>query len=207
MLSTRALIALAVSFAALIWILLPHATTAGPEATEKARQFVDKFTKQFRPLDLAASRAWWDANISGKDEDFKRKEDAQNKIDEQLSNKEAFAQVKAIKERGGIDDPVTRRAINVIYLMYLEKQVDAEVLRKINGLSNAVEQKFNTFRARVGDKELTTAQVRDALKSSTISSAQGRPGEASKAVGKVVEPELKELVKLRNQAAKQLSNT
>ena len=111
MLSTRALLALAPGLAALLWIVLPHGASARPQATDKARQFVEDFIKQFRPLDVAANRAWWDANISGNDEDFKRKEDAQNRIDELLSKTDAFAQVKAIKECGGIDDAVTKRAI------------------------------------------------------------------------------------------------
>src|SRR5882724_7903713 len=203
-LSARVLLPLTVGLLAVLCITLPRATSAGPTATEKAKQLVETFTKQFRPLDVAASRAWWDANISGKDEDFARKEDAQNKIDELLSDKEAFKEVKAIKEAGGIDDAVTKRAVDVIYLMYVEKQVDAELLKKMTKLSNTVEQKFNTFRAKVGDKEMSTADVRNVLKDSTLSERRKDVWEASKEVGKVVEPELKELVKLRNQSAKQL---
>jgi peptidyl-dipeptidase A len=204
MLSLRIVLALAISLPALLWIIRPHAASAGPEATEQARQVIDEFIKQFRPLDVAGNRAWWEANINGRDEDFKRKEEAQNQIDELLSRKETFAQVKAIKEKGGIDDPIAKRAIDVLYLMLLEKQVDAELLRDLNKLSNAVEKKFNTFRAKVGDTEMTTAQVREVLKSSKLSDRRKEVWEASKAVGKVVEPELKQLVKLRNKAAKQL---
>ncbi len=201
---TRAALALTVGLVAVLWMTLPRAASAGPDTTDKARQLVDHFIKQFRPLDVAANRAWWDANISGKDEDFKRKEDAQNKIDELLSDRKAFADIKAIKEAGGIDDPIVKRAIDVVYLAFLEKQVDADLLRKINSLGNAVEQKFNTFRAKVNGKEMTTAEVRDVLKVSTLSDRRREVWEASKEVGKLVEPELKELVKLRNQAAKQL---
>jgi peptidyl-dipeptidase A len=204
MLSARVLLPLTLGLLAVLWITLPRAASAGPTATEKAKQLVETFIKQFRPLDVAASRAWWDANISGKDEDFARKEDAQNKIDELLSDKDAFKEVKAIREAGGIDDPVTKRAIDVIYLMYVEKQVDGELLKKMTKLSNTVEQKFNTFRAKVGDKEMTTAEVRNVLKDSTLSDRRKDVWEASKEVGKVVESELKELVKLRNQSAKQL---
>jgi peptidyl-dipeptidase A len=204
MLSARTLLLLAAGVAALLWTVLPRPADASPEATAKARQFVEEFVKQFRPLDVAANRAWWDANISGKDEDFKRKEEMQNKIDELLSDRKAFAEVKAIKEAGQIDDPVTRRAIDIIFLMSLEKQVDSDLLRKMNALGNAVEQKFNTFRAKVAGKDMTTAAVRDVLKASTLSDRRKEVWEASKEVGKVVEPELKELVKLRNQAARQL---
>jgi peptidyl-dipeptidase A len=202
MLSLRLLWLLAIP--AVLWMALPPAAQAGPEATRKARQFVESFTRQVRPLDIAANRAWWDANITGKDADFKRKEEAQNKIDALLSDRAAFAEVKAIKDAGAIDDPVTKRAIDVIYLLYLEKQLDPVLLRKMTALSNSVEKKFSTFRAKVGDKELPDAEVRKILKTSKLSERRQEVWEAAKAVGKVVEPELKELVKLRNEAATKL---
>src|SRR5438445_7601052 len=113
-------------------------TSASPEATDKAKQFVDKFTAVLRPLDIKANRAWWDANITGKDEDFKRKEEAQNKIDDALSDKKAFAQVKALHRDAGIGDPIVRRAIDVIYLASLEKQLDPDFLKKMTALANGV---------------------------------------------------------------------
>lgn len=185
-------------------IFASTSASADGDTTAKARAFLDKFTAKLRPLDIAANRAWWDANITGKDEDFKRKEEAQNKIDAFLSDKTAFAEVKALKENGKIDDAILKRAIDVVYLAYLEKQLDAELLQKMTALSNAVEKKFSTFRAKVDGKELGDGDVRKILKSSTITERRKEVYEASKEVGKVVEPELKELVKLRNQAAKKL---
>jgi peptidyl-dipeptidase A len=183
---------------------LTSTASASPETTDKARQFVDKFQSVIRSLDIAANRAWWDANITGKDEDFKRKEEAQNKIDAVLSDKGAFAEVKALKEGGAIDDPVLRRAVGVIYLSYLEKQLDAELLKKMTALANEVEKKFSTFRAKVDGKEMTDAEVRKVLKTSNISARRQEVYEASKEVGKLVAPELLQLVKLRNEAARKL---
>lgn len=177
---------------------------ANPETTMRARQFVERYTETIRPLDIAVQRAWWDANLTGKDEDFKRKEDAQNKIDAALSDKQAFAEAKTLKESGQIDDPITKRAVDVIYLAYLEKQLDADLLKKMTALGNAVEKKFSVFRAKVDGKEMTDAEVRQVLKTSTLSEKRKEVWEAAKEVGKVVEPELRELVKLRNQAAKNL---
>ncbi len=168
----------------------------------RRRAFVDKFTAIIRPLDIAANRAWWDANITGKDEDFQRKEDAQNKIDAVLADKKAFAEVKQIKEAGGIDDPLIKRAIDVIYLAYLEKQLEEELLRKMTALGNAVEKKFSMFRANVDGKELSAADVRKILKTSADSKQRQAVYEAAKEVGEVVAPELMELVKLRNKGAK-----
>lgn len=169
----------------------------------QARKIVENYNTRVRPLEIAANRAWWDANITGKDEDYKRKEEAQNKIDAVLSDKAAFAAVKAVKD-GKIDDAILRRAIDVIYLVYLEKQLEPELLKKMTALGNSIEKKFSTFRAKVEGKELTDGEVRDVLKKSTLSAKRKQVWEASKEVGKVVEKELRELVRLRNEAAKKL---
>jgi peptidyl-dipeptidase A len=176
----------------------------GGDATERARKFVETYTAAIRPLEIAANRAWWNANITGKDEDFKKKEEAQNRIDAALSDKKAFAEVKAIREGKGINDPIIQRAIDVIYLAYLEKQLEPELLKKMTALANAVEKKFSNFRAQVDGKEMTDADVRKVLKSSKLSERRQEVWEACKKVGQVVEPELKELVGLRNQAAQKL---
>jgi peptidyl-dipeptidase A len=187
---------------ALLW---PRVAEADDATTEKAKRFVADYEKRLRPLDLAANLAWWDANISGKAADFARKEEAQNKIDEALGDKKDFAEIKALKEkRNNIDDPVTRRAVDVIYLLYLEKQVDPDLLKKMVAKSNAVEKAFNEFRARVDGKELTENDVLDILKGSPDSARRRAAWEASKRVGEVVEADLRELVKLRNEAAVKL---
>jgi peptidyl-dipeptidase A len=184
--------------------VMPLFAAADTATTDRARATIEAFTSKIRPLDIAANRAWWDANITGKDEDFKRKEEAQNKIDALLADKAAFAEVKALKESGKTDDPIVKRAIDVIYLLYLEKQLDTDLLQKMTALSNAVEKKFSTYRAKVGDQEMDDAEVRNILKTSTISERRKEVWEASKRVGAVVEPELLQLVKLRNEAAVKL---
>src|SRR5262249_41019052 len=95
-------------------------------------------------------------------------------------------------------------AVEVVYLTYLGKQVDPRLLEKMTALGNAIEKKFSTFRATVDGKELDDAAVRDILKSSKLSERRRPVYLASKEVGKVVEKELLELVKLRNESARQL---
>jgi peptidyl-dipeptidase A len=190
---------------AVVFLGHPLAAPAADAVTARARKFLDAHTAKLKPLEHQANLAWWDANISGKAEDFKRKEETQNRIDEALANKEAFAEVKDLeKHKGGIDDPVLARAIHVLYLAYLEKQVDPALLKKMVAKSNAVEQAFNVYRAKVDGKELTDSEVRKVLKTSRDSQRLQAVWEASKGVGKVVEPDLKEVVRLRNEAARQL---
>src|SRR5690349_6696526 len=64
----------------------------------RAQKFVDAHVAKLKPLEKEAGIAWWDANTSGKDEDFQRKEIAQNKIDAALADPVAFRELKSIKE-------------------------------------------------------------------------------------------------------------
>jgi peptidyl-dipeptidase A len=180
---------------------------ASPETTARAKKFIAEHEKRIRPLDVAAGLAWWNANITGRDEDFKQKEDAQNKIDEALAKRDIFAELKKLKaarDQGEIDDKIVAREIDVLYLMYLEKQVEPDLLKKITAAANAVEQKFNVYRAKVDGKEMADSEVRKVLKTSDDSKRRQAVWEASKSVGAEIAPTLADLVKYRNEMAKQL---
>jgi peptidyl-dipeptidase A len=198
------LLVLAVVACCLLWPT-SLAAAAGPDTAERARRFVRRHETQVRPLEVASNLAWWQANTSGRPEAFARKVEAQNRLDAALGDRTAFAELKDLREHAKeIDDRVLAREIAVLYLQYLEKQVDRELLRKMVGLANAVEETFNNFRARVGDKQLTDNDVRGVLKNSRDSGRLRAIWEASKAVGAAVAPRLRELVRLRNEAARQL---
>ena len=181
-------------------------TATAQLADDEAKAFVANHVKTIRPLEIAAGKAWWNANISGTDADFARKEERQNAIDAALADKDTFAKLKRIRSyiKTATKDANLVRQIDVLYLQYLEKQVEPELLKKITAKANAVEQKFNVFRAKVGDQEMSDSQVRKVLKESTNSEERQKVWEASKKTGANVEADLKELVKLRNEAAKQL---
>jgi peptidyl-dipeptidase A len=67
-----------------------------------------------------------------------------------------------------------------------------------------IEQAFNVFRAKVGEKELKDSEVKKILKESLDSAERKNAWEASKKVGAVVQKDLVELIRLRNEAAKHL---
>jgi peptidyl-dipeptidase A len=196
---------LAAGGAAVTTALTNNLTAA--EITDGAAELIKNHVAKLRPLEIQSGIAWWNANISGKDEDFKKKEEAQNAIDAALSDKNMFVSVKAFKEavdRGRIVDEKIARQIQLLYLQYLEKQVAPELLKKITAKANAVEQQFNVFRAKVDGQEIADSKVRSTLKESTDSALRQKVWEASKYVGETVRTDLAELVSLRNEAAKQL---
>jgi peptidyl-dipeptidase A len=175
-------------------------------AEDAARGFVTAHEVQVRPLEIAVQRAWWNANVTGSDADFAAKEEAQNRFDAALSDHAKFAELKTLRD-AGVKDPLLARQVAILYLQYLEKQVDPALLRKINAKANAVEKAFNAYRAKVDGKAMTDSEVRKVLKTSKDSVERRKVWEASKAVGPVVEADLKELVTLRNEAARTLGFT
>ncbi|MBI4469885.1 MAG: M2 family metallopeptidase [Acidobacteria bacterium] len=179
-----------------------------PDAVKEAGRIIADYEARIGPLEKAVGMAWWNANVTGRDEDFKQKEDAQNKLDAELANPDRYARLKRVRETMQADlkkrDPMLARQVEVLYLIHLEKQVDTELLKSMSAKGNAIEQAFNVYRPRVDGKELTDSEVRKLLKESKDSARRRAVWEASKGVGPVVEKELKELVKIRNEAARKL---
>ena len=172
----------------------------------RAKRFVEYFESTVRPLEIEAARLSWTANITGKEEDYQKKQAAEEKIDVCLSDPDRFAELKAIRE-GRVSDPLLARQIDVLYFQYLEKQVDRQLLKEILVKSNQVERAFNVFRPEVDGRKLTDNDIRRILRESHDSAERRAAWEASKKVGLVVIDDLRELVALRNRAARKLGFT
>lgn len=178
-------------------------TPAVENPDKAARAFVARYDAEVRPLEIALNLAWWKANTTGKDEDFAAKVEAENEYDEALSNRERFAELKAIQD-ASVKDPILARQIDVLYRIYLGKQVDPELLKRIASKANEIEQVFNLYRAKLGGREITDSEVRRILKESKDSQQRQAVWQSSKDVGAAVEKDLRQLVEYRNEAARKL---
>ena len=90
MTSRRALVFLALT----VTISGGNQSMADSPTTKKAKAFLKEHQSKVRPLDIVANLAWWNANTSGKEEDFKKKEQAENRLNAYLSNSKRFKTVK-----------------------------------------------------------------------------------------------------------------
>lgn len=186
------------------WIMaLSTSSWVQAETPPRAREFIAEHVRRVRPLEIEANMAWWDANTTGKDEAFRRKEEAQNRLDQVLADKARFQELKSLKGQP-IEDPLVARQLHLLYLQTLEKQVDPALLKQLTSRANAIEKAFNVYRAKVAGKELTDSQVRTILKESKSSAERKETWEASKGVGQMVSSDLVALARLRNQLAREL---
>ncbi|HVC92442.1 MAG TPA: M2 family metallopeptidase [Pirellulales bacterium] len=173
------------------------------DADKLAKQLVAEYERDFRPLEIEAGRRWWDANVTGSDEAYRLKQEAENQLDQALADRDRFARLKQCNA-AKLADPLLARQIRLIYLQAVPKQVEPELLKQMVARANGIEKQFNVFRAKVNGEELADSAVKKVLKQSLDSDERRSVWEASKEVGRLVEQDLLTLVGMRNQAARQL---
>jgi len=166
------------------------------------KAFIDTHVGIVKPLYKEATLAYFNATITGKDEDFKKSADINIKFTKIYANKEDFAKLKKIKESGAVENPVLKRELDILYNGYLSNQIDTSLLEKIINMESEVEKKYSNFRAEVNGKKYSDNEVEEILKSSKSSDEVMNIWMAHKMIGPVVANDVKELVKMRNEAAK-----
>ena len=164
--------------------------------------FVDDYEAKVIPLSKENNLAYFDASMSGRESDYETSAGSQIALDKIHSDTAAFAKIKALRQSGQVTDPTLKRQLDIIFRSYLGKQIDEKTLEELTRKQRAVEQRFNTYRARVDGQELSDNQVDSILRNSADSAELEKMWKASKRIGNEVATGIIELVKLRNQAAR-----
>jgi peptidyl-dipeptidase A len=181
---------------------------ASPESIQKAeaafQECADAYTAKAKPAYIAWWSKYFAAAVSGKKADWDSVamlEIAYNNI---LADRNYFAQLKQFRESGLVRDSLKARQLVMMYNEAAAKQIDTAQLNAITRLQAAIEQKYGNFRATVDGKALTDNDVEDILSTSRDSKRLEAVWCAQKKIGRLVEKEIRELVKMRNEAARNL---
>jgi peptidyl-dipeptidase A len=166
--------------------------SCGRDIEMELNRFVDAHVDTIETLERDAARAWWDAAVSGRVDDYRRYAALRSDIERIYADPAAFALLGEVRESGKVKDPQMRRTADLLYLRYRGRQGDPQLLARIAALSAEIENRFNVFRARVDGRPLGPNDAR-----------RRRVWEASKEVGRAVAPDLLELVRLRNESARE----
>ncbi|MBN1633419.1 MAG: M2 family metallopeptidase [Ignavibacteria bacterium] len=156
------------------------------------------------PLQKEANLSYWDAAISGKEEDFTKVADLQFKLNAIYSDPETYKKLETFKNSDGIKDELLKRQLDVLYLDFKGYQVDTILLNAVTKLSTEIEQKYGNFRAEVDGKQYTDNEIEDILVNSTDNKELENIWKAHKKIGSLVSEDVIKLVKMRNEIAKKL---
>lgn len=165
------------------------------------RDAIELWVERFEPLETAVNRAWWDAAVTGSEEDYGRVEEGRNAIDELFRDRDLFRRLEEQRAGDG-SDPVRARVAELLWLEALPRQVDADLSERINGLATRIERAFATHRPVFEGEPRSTNDLEDVLSRETDSARLKAAWEALMEVGAEVAEPLLELVDLRNRAAR-----
>ncbi len=175
-----------------------------PTDEQKLHEFITNHLKTVEPLMKKQNLADWQANATGEKKFYDEAAAAEIEIKKIRSNKTEYAFLKDLKEKGTIKDSLLHRQLIIVYNNYLKNQIDTTLMRQLVEKQAAISEKFNNFRGKIEGKEYADNDLRAMLKNERNSEKRKQAWEASKQVGREVASLVIELVKLRNQAAKQL---
>lgn len=163
---------------------------------------LDTLTARIRPLETEMGRAWWDAAVTGSADAYARLEDLRNRMDELF--REPGLAARLAEARGAAADPVEARALRLLELEALPRQIDPALGERQNALATDIERTFSTYRPRFRGAERTVNDLEKILDTEVDDAALREAWEGLMAVGPRVAEPLLELVGLRNEAARQV---
>jgi peptidyl-dipeptidase A len=187
-------------FMALLW----SCNSKQEKMENRMRNFISSYENELIPLYRESALASWEANITGTDEDWARNEKASLAYVNYFTDREAFTELRELRESGMVKDPLLARQLDIIYNQFLSGQVDTNLLSEQVRMETEITKKFNSFRANVNGKMLTDNEVEDILRNSTSSAGLRAAWEGHKMIGPVVAEDILRLVKHRNRIAQEL---
>jgi len=175
-----------------------------PRRDAELATLVKGLTAEMEPLHVALNQAVWLANITGGAEHERESARLEARLRLILSRREPFRQLRALGEAGGAADPSLERQRVLLLNALHVNQVDPEMIERMVRLEKKLESRFNNFRATLDGQPVGDNALRDMLRDAEDPALRRRVWEASKQIGAEVVGELMQLVRLRNEAAREI---
>jgi peptidyl-dipeptidase A len=179
-------------------------TSKQEKMEQRMNDFITGYETRIIPLYKDYTLSDWEANVTGTDEAWARREKASIDFISFYTDREAFAELKELKESGMVKEPLLARQLELLYNMYLQGQIDTSLISEQVKMETEITKKYTSFRATVNGKQLSDNDIENILRSSTNSADLQTAWEGHKMIGPVVAEDIIRLVKHRNKIAQQL---
>jgi peptidyl-dipeptidase A len=169
-----------------------------------AAGIVDGAERRLRPLFVAASLSAWDANVAATEENERRRVEAELALSDALADTGLFREIEAARANGA--EGLLRRQLDVLHDTLAPHQIPEALRHRIVELEASVEARFAQHRGVVGGEPVDDNRIKEILRTSDDSAERREAWEASKTIGALVADDVRELARLRNQAARSLGH-
>jgi peptidyl-dipeptidase A len=154
------------------------------------------------PLSRASNLAWWASQVSATEENAARRAEAELALSDALADGDLFAAVESARAAGANGD--ARRRLELLRNWMLEHQLPDDLRSRIVELESSVDMRFSRHRGVVRGETLDDTEIKKILRQSDDPAERREAWEASKTVGAEVASDVRELARLRNEAARGL---
>jgi peptidyl-dipeptidase A len=159
---------------------------------------------EWQPLALARALAWWESQLDASEANERARAATELAWSDALADAGVFEAVGRALEVE--PDTTVRRRLELARNVMLAHQVPAGLRARIVELESAVEARFSRHRGVVRGVEVDDNEINRILRESDDSAERREAWEASKTVGGAVADDVRELARLRNEAARALGH-
>ncbi len=172
--------------------------------TNDALAIVEEAEGRLAPLDQTRNVAWWDSQTAATEENAARRTKAEIAWSDTLADRELFAAVGRAREAAAGAHGDVRRRLDLLHNLMLTHQVPDGLRSRIVELESSVDVRFSRHRGVVRGVEVGDTEIKRILRQSDDPAERREAWEGSKTVGVEVADDVRELARLRNEAARGL---
>jgi peptidyl-dipeptidase A len=170
----------------------------------EAISFIRDVENSVRPLEKAWLLADWEMAASGTEEANARAEQAQAAHIRFWADSKLFERAKSLRETAGKEDAITSRQLDLIYRESARNRQDEGAIRELTRLEALVRGDYYNHRGVVRGRELNDNELETILSESRDPEEAREAWLASKGVGARVSENVRQLARIRNEAARAL---
>jgi peptidyl-dipeptidase A len=178
------------------------AKTTVEEREQVLSAAIGRLVAEIEPLQAQHNLAYWQASVTGDPAAEEEAARLDTEIRTVFSRPAEYQSLRALAAAGGVADPLLARQLTLLLNAYQGQQLESSMIARLVHLEKRLESRFNAFRAELDGRHVLDNDLRRVLVESHDSAARRSAWEAAKQIGTEVAPELLELVRLRNEAAR-----
>ena len=169
-----------------------------------AARIAQEAEARLTPLGVAANLAWWNSQVEATEENANRRARAELAWSDALADRALYASVEEARRNGAGGQ--VRRRLDLLHNLMLRRQVPDALRARIVELETSVDLRFSRHRGVVGGVEVGDTEIKRILRRSDDPRERREAWEASKTVGAEVADDVRQLARLRNEAALSLGH-
>lgn len=147
--------------------------------------------------------AYWQSQIEATPANDEARAELELELRALLGDPQTLERIEAALSED-LHEPLLRRQLELLRLSFVANQMTDQEREQIVALSTQIESEFASFRAEVDGRSLNDNDIDEVLKVSNDTHERKRVWLGSKQVGAAVAERVRELVRLRNAAARKL---